>query len=225
MTLIFDYDGTLHNTTHVYGCSFRAAYAWLVAQGYAPERYYPDEAVTKWLGMTAQEMWTDFMPELPDDIWRRANDIVAAEMARQVLAGCGSLYAGIPEALDLLRAEGFRMVILSNCMRSYMAAHRTAFLLDRWFSGYFCAEDYRFIPKEEMFLAIREQFPDAGYLVVGDRASDCKVGLVHGLPTIGCAYGFGTEEELGFCTAVIRSPDQLPQTVRRLSASVRIEKN
>ena len=43
MVLIFDYDGTLHNTKHIYGCAFRSAYDMLVKEGYAEERVYTDE--------------------------------------------------------------------------------------------------------------------------------------------------------------------------------------
>ena len=48
MTLIFDYDGTLHNTAHLYGCAFRKSYQQLVKNGYAEKRYYSDKEMSKY---------------------------------------------------------------------------------------------------------------------------------------------------------------------------------
>ena len=90
--------------------------------------------------------------------------------------------------------------------------------LDRWFDGYFCAEDYGFIPKEEIFPFVKEAFPDSRYVMIGDRDSDFRVGQVNGLFTVGCAYGFGTEEERRVCDRVIAAPEELPAVLDSLPA-------
>ena len=46
MTLIFDFDGTLHQTARIYIPAFRAARAALVAQGY-PVRAFADAEITR----------------------------------------------------------------------------------------------------------------------------------------------------------------------------------
>lgn len=73
--------------------------------------------------------------------------------------------------LEQLRAQGYTLVFLSNCRHSYQEAHRRYWGLDRWFSGYFCCEDYENRPKEEIFPHIAAQF-SRPYVVIGDRASD-----------------------------------------------------
>ena len=206
MVLIFDYDGTVHNTARLYGCAFRKAYERLTADGYAEEHYYSDEYMSKYLGMTADEMWQEFMPDLPPDITKRTSAEVGSEMVNQVFTGSAALYDGI----------ALKMVILSNCHREYLDAHRRHFNLDRWFDGYYCAEDFGNIPKEKIFTHIKKNFPNEKYIVIGDRYSDFKVGLVHGLPTVGCAYGFGDESELSVCTAVIKSPSELVSVIENL---------
>lgn len=216
MTLIFDYDGTIHNTAHLYGCAFRKAYDRLVLSGYAKERYYSDEEMSKYLGMNAEDMWNSFMPELPKEVMKKTSSEVGAEMVNQISEGSAVLYDGIETALDEIKGLGYRMVILSNCHNEYLEAHRKHFLLDRWFDGYFCAENYGYISKEEIFPYIRERFPDDEYIVIGDRESDFKVGVVHNFPIIGCAYGFGNDEELSICTAVIDSPNSLVNAVKKL---------
>ena len=192
MLLIFDYDGTIHNTAKLYGCAFRKAYERLVADGYAEEHYYSDEYMSKYLGMTAEEM------------------------VNQVFSGSAVLYDGISGALDKLKDIGYTTVILSNCHREYLEAHKEHFRLDRWFDGYYCAEDFGNVPKEEIFLHIKKDFPDEKYVVIGDRYSDFKVGIVHHLPTIGCAYGFGSPSELSYCTEVINSPSELVRVLKKL---------
>ena len=220
MTLIFDYDGTLHNTLRLYGCAFRKAYALLVEKGYAPPRLYRDEEVSGYLGVSAPDMWADFMPELPEEVWQRASAIIGKEMIDGVLGGKAVLYDGVIPMLNDLQQQGFRLLILSNCRRAYMDAHRQALGLDRWFEGYFCAEEYGFIPKEDIFPILAKAFPDSTYVMIGDRASDFRVGTVNGLKTIGCVYGFGTKEELTCCSAVIHSPKELPAL---LAASKRLD--
>lgn len=216
MTLIFDYDGTVHNTAHLYGCAFRKAYERLVADGYAEEHYYSDEDMSKYLGMNAEEMWHDFMPDLPPEIMKKTALEVGSEMVNQISQGSAVLYDGISEALDKLKSMGFKAVILSNCHREYLDAHREHFHLDRWFDGYYCAEDFGNAPKEEIFTHIKKDFPDEKYIVIGDRYSDFKVGTVHGLPTVGCAYGFGDESELSVCTAAAESPSEIVSAVESL---------
>ena len=216
MVLIFDYDGTVHNTARLYGCAFRKAYERLTADGYAEEHYYSDEYMSKYLGMTADEMWQEFMPDLPPDITKRTSAEVGSEMVNQVFTGSAVLYDGIETALDELKNIALKMVILSNCHREYLDAHRRHFNLDRWFDGYYCAEDFGNIPKEKIFTHIKKNFPNEKYIVIGDRYSDFKVGLVHGLPTVGCAYGFGDESELSVCTAVIKSPSELVSVIENL---------
>ena len=216
MVLIFDYDGTIHNTAHLYGCAFRKAFERLVYDGYAEEKFYSDDEMSKYLGMTAEEMWHDFMPDLPPIIMKRTASEVGREMVNQISKGSAILYDGIKETLDELKYFGYKMVILSNCHDEYLQAHRKHFKLDKWFDGYYCAEKFGYIPKEEIFPNIKKDFPDEKYIIIGDRYSDFKVGLVNGLPTVGCAYGFGSESELNVCTEIIGSTLELVSVLKKL---------
>ena len=55
--LIFDYDGTLHDSIQIYALAFRKSYRALVRMGYVPEKQFTDMEISRWLGFTAQEMW------------------------------------------------------------------------------------------------------------------------------------------------------------------------
>ncbi|MBQ3969307.1 MAG: HAD family hydrolase [Clostridia bacterium] len=213
MTLVFDYDGTLHNTAHLYGCAFRTAYGELVEQGFAQPHYYTDEYMSRYLGMTAEQMWSEFMPQLPEEIKKSTAHKIGTEMVRQVYSGGAKLYDNAEKLLDRLADSGLTMVILSNCHHDYLEAHRRFFELDRWFVGYYCAEDYKNLPKEKIFEFIKNDHPDDNYVIIGDRLSDIKVGLVNNVPTVGCVYGFGSEEELEPSTAKAGSIEQVYEAV------------
>lgn len=99
-TVIFDWDGTLHNTKALYGEAFRKAYAWLTDKGYAPERYYSDNEAAYYIGMNAVDMWKVFMPDLPEEVAAIPRGIIGESMVSSVYEGKAMLYPG---ALDLLK--------------------------------------------------------------------------------------------------------------------------
>lgn len=208
-TLIFDWDGTLHNTKHLYGTAFRTAYSWLVSEGYAPEKEYTDDMVSIYLGMNAPVMWNTFMPQLPQEVKEHCSAMIGEHMVNAVRSGSAILYPGALEVLEITKHQGHRLVFLSNCKHAYMEAHRSFFELDRWFDAFYCSQDFGFIPKEEIFQTIRQHF-EGPYIVIGDRASDLKIAQVHHLPSIGCAYGFGTSDEMLLAGTVAQDVTDLP---------------
>lgn len=206
-TLIFDWDGTIHDTKHLYGCSFRKVYQTLVEQGHVPEHYYSDDDLAGYLGMPGPVMWKTFMPDLPEEIRNQASIQVGIEMSANIPT-YSILYPGALDALTELKKQGHRLVFLSNCRHMYMEAHRKHWNLDQWFDAFYCSEDYDFIPKEEIFPEIQKNFPGP-YVVVGDRYTDLAIARVHQLPSVGCAYGFGTKEELDCADRVIENASNL----------------
>lgn len=215
MLLIFDFDGTLHDTKHLYGCALRKVCAGLTAEGFEVPQDLSDDSVSRYLGVNAPDMWNDFMPELPEEVKKRSSRAVGREMIESVVHGDARLFDGITQSLDKLKSDGHKLAILSNCRTRYMDAHRKRFGLDRWFSDYFCAEDYDFIPKQDIYPEIVKRHGKA-HIITGDRDSDFLVGTAHGIPVIGCAYGFGTEAERRVCDIVISSPYELPNAVKKL---------
>lgn len=208
-TIVFDYDGTLHETLRVYAPAFRTAYDYLVEQGAAPKRQFQDAALGKWLGCTALEMWQSFMPELDPALRDHASMLVGQQMMRLTREGRGRLYAGVHDTLTTLKARGNRLVILSNCKDVYMNVQRESYGLDAVIDDYFCAESYDFIPKTQIFPEIAAKYPGS-YTVVGDRRHDIDIGPACGVPTVACTYGYGSPEELASATHHIQSITELP---------------
>ena len=213
MTLVFDFDGTLHNTTYLYGGAFREGCKWLEEQGYHPTGDTSDENVSKYIGVSAPDTWADFMPELPEDIAEKVIAKVGEGLVSRIEAGKAKLYDGVPEMLDKLKKAGYQMFILSNSDLPCMDAHIRNFELYKWFDDFFPGEAYGFIPKKEIFRILTEQYPDDEYIMVGDRDSDMEIGTIEKVKTIGCTYGFGTKEELSVADMLAASPAEVAELI------------
>ena len=194
--LIFDYDGTLNNSGLIYVPAFLRSYEQMVADGIAEPRDWQPEEITRYLGYSAVEMWHDFMPGLDSKLMEHYGAGIGEEMLRLIRIGQSKWYDGVEETLQTLHDRGYRMVVLSNCRREYLQAHREAFRMDRFFSGYYDCESFDFAPKEMIFETIRKEHPARDYVVIGDRRHDLAVAVAHKLLSIGCTYGYGKPEEL-----------------------------
>ena len=84
-TIIFDYDGTIHNTLGIYEPAFREAYQWLSEQNVVEEQKIETAQIAGWLGLNSKEMWDTFLPELD----QRYKD---HKMISSVLQSCKHLF-------------------------------------------------------------------------------------------------------------------------------------
>ena len=216
-TVFFDYDGTLHDSMRLYGPAFRMVYAWLVEGGYANPREFSEEEISQWLGWTVEDMWTTFMPGLPEEVWRKASALVGSEMNRLMEEGKGSLFAGVPEMMKELQDAGFDLVFLSNCGFTYRDNHIREFGLGPFLNAAYCAEEFDFISKWKIFQQVKKSHA-APFVMVGDRFHDIEVAVKANIPSIGCSYGFGAEEELDDATVLVKSPGEISAAVVRLLA-------
>ena len=211
-TVFFDFDGTLHDSMAIYGPAFRKAYAWLVSEGYMPEREFTDVWINQWLGWTTEAMWTTFAPNLPEAVWRKAAEIVGNEMDSLTEQGSARLFEGVPDMLTELCDSGYELAFLSNCRTRYCEVHRAMIGLDKWFDAYYCAEDFADIPKWQIYQQVAGHHADP-QIMVGDRFHDLEVAEKAGIPFIGCEYGFGKPGELDGANALVETPSEVVKAV------------
>ena len=214
-TLIFDYDGTIHDTLHIYEPVMRDTYRWLVQSGYVQEEPLASERIAGWLGLNAREMWDDFQPQLADEIKEQAAKRNGDGMVARVRAHEARWYANSEATLEILKQSGYSMLVLSNCKIGYREAHWEEFCMERWFDRFYDCESYGFAPKTQIIKEILPQY-DAPYVVIGDREKDLACARAAGAAFVGCLYGYGSREELAGADALIMDIGELPEVLKKL---------
>jgi len=194
-TIFLDYDGTLHNSMTIYAPAFRKAYENLVDKGHAEPRSWSEEDISKWIGFNPKEMWERFMPDLSRETRDTSSELIGREMNELIKKGYPKLYENAIDTLEYLKSKGYTLVFLSNCRKEYMENHRKLFSLDKYFDSMICSEEFGFIQKQNILKTVIENYPKER-VMVGDRKKDLDAGRASGIFTIGCKYGFGSEEEL-----------------------------
>lgn len=214
--LIFDYDGTVHNSMKTYAPAFRNTCRWLYENGYTSElKEYSDKQISYWLGFNSTDMWSQFMPELAPEIREQARIILGKDMAERVENGEGALFEYADDVLSLLKNNGYNLIFLSNCRVHYMERHKRVFRLDRFFSYFYCCENFGFIPKYEIFRKIKSNH-DGDFIVIGDRFHDIETATKNSLRSIGCGYGYGSHEELAGADIIVDDIRKIPDAVKSL---------
>jgi len=194
-TLIFDYDGTLHDSSKIYIPAFLSAYDYLVENRKAPEKEFRDSEITRWLGYSKKEMWDTFMPDLEEPYKSAASSIIGQTMVGKISRQEAHLYPDAIETLKYLK-EKYTLIFLSNCSIDYMESHAEMFDLREYFTDMYCTEMYDFKKsKKEIVDGFKHNYP-ADYAVVGDRHQDLEVGELDRTYAIGCTFGFGQADEL-----------------------------
>lgn len=195
-TIIFDYDGTLHDSSRIYIPAFLKAYDFLVKSGQAEEKNWSEESITKWLGYSKKQMWQEFMPALDAEYQEQASNIIGQTMQQKIVNDEAVLYPHAIGTLKYLKEQGYTLLFLSNCSIDYMEMHAEKFNLKKYFSKLYCTEQYDFKKsKKEIVQLIRENYKK-DFLVIGDRFQDIEVAELEHTYSIGCTYGYGRESEL-----------------------------
>lgn len=197
----------------IYEKAFRKCYQWLLEQNYVVPEEIAADRISGWLGMNAKDMWNSFQPDLQEAVKETASAKIGEEMLRGISDGNGKWYPKTESVLNQLKEEGYPMIVLSNCKTAYKEVNWDVFQMEQWFLEFFDCESFDFAPKEEIIGKIAEQY-EQEMIVIGDRDSDWKAAKAMEAKFIGCAYGYGSRDELKAADAVIESVEELPEAVR-----------
>lgn len=213
--LIFDYDGTIHNCLKIYAPSFRKACEYLEQNGKIEKKSYTDKEISYWLGFSGDDMWRMFQPNLEQEWREKGRSIIGEEMAMHLDNGDACLFDNAESVLAELKSNGYNLIFLSNCRVRYQQRHTAKFGLDRFFDYFYCAESYDFIPKYEIFRQFKDNHK-GDFIVIGDRFHDMETAVKNNLKSIGCAYGYGSPDELQTADIIINDISELPDAVKKL---------
>ena len=207
-TIIFDYDGTIHESIKVYAPAFREAYKYLVKNGFAKDKEWTDKEISVWLGYTSTDMWNEFMPELKGCEKENTSKIIGKTMIDIIRRGNAVLYDGAIDVLSYLKNKGYSLIILSNCKTEYLELHNKIFSLDKYFDELICTQKFNYKPKYEVFNYIKDKYP-SDYVVIGDRYHDIEIKKHHDIKAIACTYGYGKTEEFEIADILISNIEEI----------------
>lgn len=213
---IFDLDGTLFQTEQVAIPAFHRTYQQLQEQGLYQGDRPADEQVTSVFGMTSEGIWERLLPGASDEVKKRADDKWLENELDCLAEGMGALYPGVPQSLEALHGQGFRLFVASNGQGPYVRGVLQAFGIRSWFTGIYSAGEKKIFDKRQLVALLMKEHQVTSGWMVGDRSSDVQAGKANGLTIIGCRYAgfpqFGDEKELKDADQVIHSFSELLTT-------------
>ncbi|TJY41490.1 HAD family hydrolase [Cohnella pontilimi] len=208
--VLFDLDGTLFQTETLLETVHRRVFDTLRSERLYLAETPPIDKLLGSLGMLLTDIWQRVMPDASPAAQERANVLLLQYELEELALGRGSLYPGVRETLDTLRARGIRLFIASNGLEAYVKGVPQVKGIAELFEGTYSAGEFGTASKVELVRRLLDTFGVRSAWMVGDRSSDVEAGKSNGLSVIGCDYaGFGREGELDGADAVIRTFPEL----------------
>ena len=187
-SILFDLDGTLWDATNV------TAATWVEVLAKHPEVKCAiplnHETICRYMGLTNAELAEVFFPGLPfDGALALMEESCALENEWLPVRG-GILYDGVPETLARLKADGYRLFVVSNCQAGYIEAFLQAHRLGDLFEDIECTGNTGLCKAENIRLIMKRNGLTSP-VFVGDTISDGSAARTAGIPFVYAKYGFG----------------------------------
>lgn len=192
-SIIFDFDGTLHNTIKIYYPAFSSGVEFLREHGFARDFELLEKNVAKFLGENPNFAYELIARGANENLKKEVMALVGKNMDENIKKGIGELYDGTIKFLEEL-SKNYDLYILSNCRESYLDTALDVYGIKNYFKKYFAAETYDYIPKDEIIKMERQNIKEE-IIFVGDRHHDMEAARINNLKSIFCSYGFGSDEE------------------------------
>lgn len=212
--VLLDLDGTLFASEELARLGFERTLNRLEREGWCPPGPRQPGLFRQVIGMTADELFAVLLPGSSPELRRKAAKMLEeAEMA--LLETEGALFPGAIETLSRLRGEGHPLFIVSNGGEAYVETVIDKHGLRGLLHDVYCAGKHKTKEKAELVGMILER-GIAAAVMVGDRASDIEAARKNGIPSVGCAYGFGRPGELDGADEIIGDISELADAIRRI---------
>ena len=192
-SIIFDFDGTLHNTLKIYYPAFSSGVEFLREKGFAKDFELSEKNVARFLGEKPNFAYDLIAKGADDSLKGEVMALVGRKMEDNIKNGLGELYDGTIKVLEEL-SKNYDLYILSNCREVYLDLALDVYGIKKYFKKYFAAETYDFLPKDEIIKKERQKIKEE-IIFVGDRHHDMEAAHKNNLRSIFCSYGFGSQEE------------------------------
>jgi phosphoglycolate phosphatase len=206
--IIFDMDGTLFQTETVLVPALHKTFDRLRSEGLW-QGDTPVEKYLRILGVPLPEVWRQLMPEASETVRKQADAWFLEDIIDEIEQGNGRLYPEVLTTLAELVKQGIPLFVASNGRQRYLAAIRTAFQLDRYFTDFYSLDRFSLTSKSVLVKQLLNDYQIERAVMVGDRRSDIQAAKDNGLWAIGCRFGFANDEELREADIVIQQFSEL----------------
>ncbi len=182
--IVFDVDGTLHDTFRWWAPVIRAG-----LQRFAEReglRIEPpgDAAAEAVVGMRDAGVWAPFLPEAHQHRWPDLRAVVLPMEVETISSGVDYLFAGVRPLLVHLRTIGVRVALASNCRSTYMAAIQHGQGLAALTDWQFCLDSPGVGHKTDMLRCAQAAAGARRVVMVGDREPDHEAARALGWPFV-----------------------------------------
>ena len=182
--VIFDVDGTLHDTFAWWAPVIRAGVQRYAEQEGVEIVLPTTEEAEAVVGMKDAGVWAPFLPESHKERWLELRAVVLPMEVAEVSRGVDYLFAGVRPLLIHLRELGVKVALASNCRSEYMAAMQDGQGLRELTDWQFCLDSENVETKTDMLREAQQAAGADRVVMVGDREPDHEAAVAHGWPFV-----------------------------------------
>lgn len=188
MLLIFDWDGTLSDSTGLITQAMQAAAASLEIP--VPE----DIQVHNIIGLGLPEALLQLFPAVTDSVREILKDTYRTHFLRLDEQLPSKLFPGVMDTLERLRENGHVLAVATSKSRHGLDRILANMQLQDFFHGSRCADETASKPHPLMLEQLLVEFahPAADAVMVGDTEYDMDMARQIGMPRIAVSYGAHT---------------------------------
>jgi len=182
--IVFDVDGTLHETFRWWATVIRAGLQRFAEANALTVTMPTDAEAEAVVGMRDGGVWEPFLPEGHKHRWNELRSVVLPMEVETVSRGVDYLFAGVRPLLVHLRRSGVKVALASNCRATYMAAMLHGQGLAALSDWQFCLDSAGVQTKTDMLRLAQQSAGARRVVMVGDREPDHEAALALGWPFV-----------------------------------------